>query len=104
MPTSFALLAGVFAILNPCGFAMLPAFLSFYVGADNASLPQTRLRALQGVVVGVVVSAGFLSVFSIVGLPVALGVGLLHHWCLGWALGLDYYWQPSQLRHWRVKN
>ncbi|MGH2812114.1 MAG: cytochrome c biogenesis CcdA family protein [Actinomycetota bacterium] len=59
--------------LNPCGFALLPALLSFYVGAEEKDLPRAPTRLLQALLVGVVVSAGFLAVFSIVGLPISLG-------------------------------
>jgi cytochrome c biogenesis protein CcdA len=34
MPLAFALLAGALATLNPCGFVLLPAFLSYSVGID----------------------------------------------------------------------
>jgi cytochrome c-type biogenesis protein len=59
--------------VNPCGFPLLPAFLSFYVGADEERLPRAPSRALQGVLVGLLVSAGFLAVFVAVGLPVSYG-------------------------------
>lgn len=73
MPIALALVAGGFATLNPCGFALLPALLSFYVGAEEEDLPSAPTRALQGVFVGLMVAAGFLAVFAVVGLPVSLG-------------------------------
>ena len=51
MPIALALVAGGFATLNPCGFALLPALLSFYVGAEEEDLPRAPTRALQGVLV-----------------------------------------------------
>jgi cytochrome c-type biogenesis protein len=51
----------------------LPAFLSFYVGAEEERLPRVPSRAVQGVLVGLVVSAGFLAVFLVVGLPISYG-------------------------------
>jgi cytochrome c-type biogenesis protein len=74
VPVSLALVAGALATLNPCGFPLLPAFLSFYVGAREERLP-ARSRVLQGLVTGLVVTAGFLGVFVAVGLPVAYGAG-----------------------------
>jgi cytochrome c-type biogenesis protein len=74
VPVSLALVAGALATLNPCAFPLLPAFLSFYVGAREERLP-TRSRVLQGLVTGLVVTAGFLGVFVAVGLPVAYGAG-----------------------------
>jgi cytochrome c biogenesis protein CcdA len=73
MPIALALVAGGFATVNPCGFALLPALLSFYVGAEERDLPRAPTRALQGVVVGLMVAAGFLAVFAVVGIPISLG-------------------------------
>lgn len=70
---SLAFLAGNLATVNPCGFALLPAFLTYYVGADERSLPSTSSRLAQGLIVGLVVTAAFLAVFSLVGVPVAYG-------------------------------
>ncbi len=73
MPHGLPHLAGGRSTLNPCGFALLPALLSFYVGAEERDLPRAPTRLLQALLVGVVVSAGFLAVFSVVGLPISLG-------------------------------
>lgn len=77
VPFTLALVAGALATLNPCGFPLLPAFLSFYVGAQEERLPSAGSRVLQGLVVGLVVTAGFLAVFVVVGLPVAYGAGVV---------------------------
>ncbi|MFN2490833.1 MAG: cytochrome c biogenesis CcdA family protein [Actinomycetota bacterium] len=74
MPLALALVAGALASVNPCGFPLLPAFLSFYVGADEASLPHAPARVAQGLLVGLLVSTGFLGVFAVVGVPIAYGV------------------------------
>lgn len=73
MPIALALVAGGLATINPCGFALLPALLSFYVGAEDKDLPSAPTRLLQGLFVGLVVSAGFLAVFAAVGIPISLG-------------------------------
>ena len=41
VPLTIALVAGGLSTLNPCGFPLLPAFLSFYVGA-SCSPPARR--------------------------------------------------------------
>ena len=74
MPLALALVAGALASVNPCGFPLLPAFLSFYVGAEEDVLPRASARAAQGLLVGLLVSAGFLAVFVVVGVPIAYGV------------------------------
>jgi cytochrome c-type biogenesis protein len=72
----FAFGAGVLATVNPCGFAMLPAFLGYYLGTDRADdrgkggLTQVG----QGFAVGLAVSAGFAGVFVVIGGLVAVGL------------------------------
>lgn len=77
VPLSIAFVAGGLATLNPCGFPLLPAYLSFYVGADEERLPRASSRIAQGLIAGLLVTAGFLGVFTIVGLPIVYGAGLV---------------------------
>jgi len=77
VPISVALVAGGLAVVNPCGFPLLPAFLSFYLGADEERLPRAPTRVLQGLIVGGLVALGFVGLFALVGLPVSFGVGLV---------------------------
>lgn len=73
---SFAFGAGLLATVNPCGFAMLPAFLAYFLG-DGAGdqAPRGVLAPLgQGFRVGLAVSAGFGGVFVAIGLLVAAGL------------------------------
>jgi thiol:disulfide interchange protein len=65
---SIAFVGGGLATLNPCGFPLLPAFLSFYAGADETRLPAASTRLAQGTAAGLLVTAGFLGVFAGVGL------------------------------------
>jgi cytochrome c-type biogenesis protein len=74
VPLALALVAGALASVNPCGFPLLPAFLSFYVGAEEEDLPRAPARVGQGLLVGLLVSTGFLAVFALVGVPIAYGV------------------------------
>ena len=46
VPISIALVAGGLAVINPCGFPLLPAFLSFYLGADEWRLPSAPTRVV----------------------------------------------------------
>src|SRR5204862_114055 len=55
----------------------LPAFLSFYLGADEHELPRAPTRILQGLLVGALVSIGFLALFALASLPVSFGVALV---------------------------
>ena len=36
-PLAVAFSAGLVTAINPCGFAMLPAYLSFFLGTDDAA-------------------------------------------------------------------
>src|SRR5215218_2814637 len=74
---SVALVAGGLAVINPCGFPLLPAFLSYYLGADDHDLPRASTRIVQGLLVGALVSAGFVGVFALATLPVSFGVALV---------------------------
>ncbi len=74
MPLTIALTAGGLSVLNPCGFPLLPAFLSFYLGAQEERLPSAPTRVLQGLLVGALVTAGFLGMFAVIGLPLSFGV------------------------------
>jgi cytochrome c-type biogenesis protein len=77
VPISVALVAGGLAVVNPCGFPLLPAFLSFYLGADEERLPSAETRLLQGLYVGALVALGFLGLFAVAGLPVSFGVAAI---------------------------
>jgi cytochrome c-type biogenesis protein len=72
MTTSLVLAfsAGMVATVNPCGFAMLPAYLSYFMGiADGETSKVSILRS--ALVVGSVVSAGFLFVFGLAGAAIS---------------------------------
>lgn len=77
---AFAFAAGMLSTVNPCGFAMLPAFLAFYLGLDQASTAapgrarRPGRQAVNGLVTGALISLGFAGVFTITGLLVALGL------------------------------
>lgn len=57
--------AGMVSTANPCGFAMLPAYLGYFLGDDGRS-GTTRVAAM--------VASGFLAVFAIAGLLIGLGL------------------------------
>ncbi len=66
-----ALGAGMLAALNPCGFALLPAYLALLVTGDQPSRVVAVLRALK---MTAAMTAGFTTVFAAFGLLVAPGV------------------------------
>jgi cytochrome c biogenesis protein CcdA len=72
-----AFAAGALATVNPCGFALLPAMVSFYLGqgADDYAGRSLWRRAGEGLALGALVTAGFLLVFVVAGVLVSLGAG-----------------------------
>jgi len=71
-PLALAFAAGLVATVNPCGFAMLPAYLSYFMGLNDESTSRaTHVR--NALTVGVVVSAGFLLVFGVAGVLITAG-------------------------------
>jgi cytochrome c-type biogenesis protein len=75
-PFALAFVAGVVAAVNPCGFAMLPAYLSYFLGiqsrvGDDFEPPQAGLS--RALVVSAAVSGGFIAVFTVLGFIVRAG-------------------------------
>ena len=66
----YAFGVGMVATFNPCGFAMLPAYLSYFLGLENASDMDHRTDAtvFRALAVGTSMTAGFVVVFAVLGL------------------------------------
>jgi cytochrome c biogenesis protein CcdA len=93
----FALTAGAVAFLNPCGFVMLPTYVSYFIQSDSSSFPTsthslnfnttTKMnrnavhisvkKLAKGALIGLLVTAAFIAVFGLVGLAIsAIGIGV----------------------------
>jgi len=74
-PVGLGFGAGMLATMNPCGFAMLPSLISFYIGtdADGYAERPVLVRLRDGLLFGATVTVGFLAVFTVLGLAVSLG-------------------------------
>ncbi|MFZ1411436.1 MAG: cytochrome c biogenesis protein CcdA, partial [Micropruina sp.] len=75
----FAASAGMLAAFNPCGFALLPTYLALFLGTQSTS----RSTVARALIVGAAVTAGFVSVFGVVGLLLVLLSVSLGPW-LSW--------------------
>jgi cytochrome c-type biogenesis protein len=75
LPIGFAFGAGMVSAVNPCGFAMLPAYLSLYLGAEEDDFRKRSLvrRALRALLIGAVISLGFILLFGLAGVVVSAG-------------------------------
>ena len=70
---AFAFLLGTVATVNPCGFALLPAYLARRLGTDGSGVSDTSDALLRAFAGGAVTTAGFLVVFGVAGGAVSLG-------------------------------
>ena len=75
LPFGIAFAAGMVAAVNPCGFAMLPAYLSLYLGTEEGGFAERSVtrRVVRALVVGLVVSSGFVLLFGLAGIGVSAG-------------------------------
>jgi len=75
LPVGFAFGAGMVSAVNPCGFAMLPAYLSLYLGSheDDFRKRSPVRRAWRALLIGAVVSLGFILLFGLAGVAVSAG-------------------------------
>ena len=62
---------GSVAAFNPCGFAMLPAFVSYFLATEDGVAatvdPGWVARTGRALAVGLALTAGFLALFTIAG-------------------------------------
>ena len=65
LATSFT--AGLVAAINPCGFVLLPTYLIYFLGMENLRPGVERASMLRAVKVSLAVSAGFMSIFVVIG-------------------------------------
>ena len=91
-PLGFAFAVGMVSAVNPCGFAMLPAYLGLYLGANDQSDTGRNpfQQILKGLEIGSSVTLGLVVLFGIAGTIIALGfhsVGSVLAW-LGLGIGI----------------
>ena len=107
IPLGYAFVAGMIASVNPCGFALLPAYLGLYLGDDRGASGAGRPVG-RAVVVSATVTASFVLLFGLFGilarlaasavassLPwigTAVGAGLI---LLGGVLASGHEWNVS---------
>jgi len=74
-PLGFAFAAGLASAVNPCGFAMLPAYLGLYLGGDDKANEDvhTGRQVGRALLVGGTVTAGFVVLFGSAGTIIGLG-------------------------------
>jgi cytochrome c-type biogenesis protein len=92
----FAFTAGTVAFLNPCGFAMLPTYVSYFVESDTQRLITATSssrsimvrRFTKGGLMGLLATTAFIAIFGVAGIAIAsLGIGIVRF--LPWAAVLS---------------
>ena len=80
---SLAFSAGLVTFVNPCGFALLPVYITYYFKNENLEKNYLPKRIFFGLIFGLIVSLGFVAVFSLIGIIVSYaGRALLKY--AGW--------------------
>ncbi len=64
---AFPFTLGLVAAFNPCGFAMLPVYVSFFLGKDSEEESNTARSLLRAMRVGGALTLGFIAVFGAFG-------------------------------------
>lgn len=65
---SFSFMSGVLMLFNPCGFAMLPAYVSLFLQHNLQTGGSITKKLIRAVFLSLLTSLGFIIVFSIIGL------------------------------------
>lgn len=75
LPFGWAFAAGMVASVNPCGFFMLPAYLSYQLGTEEAgfSASPAFARGIRALRLGLVATAGFIAIMATAGYLIAAG-------------------------------
>jgi cytochrome c-type biogenesis protein len=75
-PLGYALVAGMVASVNPCGFVLLPTYLAYYIGdrRDAAGVRHATGRALA---VSITMTASFVLLFGLAGIVAASAASAL---------------------------
>ncbi len=79
LPVGYAFAAGMVASVNPCGFLLLPSYISYYLGTDEAGYYDTLAwhRGSRALAMAGMATLGFVLVFGVAGAVVVAGGGWL---------------------------
>ena len=75
LPVGYAFGAGMVASVNPCGFFMLPSYISYHLGTEDPDFYHSSAvsRLWKSLLLGGVATLGFVVVFAIVGSLISAG-------------------------------
>jgi cytochrome c-type biogenesis protein len=75
MPFGYAFSAGMVTTVNPCGIAMLPAFVALHLGSHKEGFWSESVfkRVIRALAMSAIVTLAFVFLFGILGIIVSLG-------------------------------
>ncbi|NHZ71759.1 MAG: cytochrome c biogenesis protein CcdA [Aquificales bacterium] len=75
LPVGYAFGAGMVASVNPCGFFLLPSYISYNLGTEEEGFYQSSAgsRVFKALMLGTAATAGFVVIFAIAGTLISLG-------------------------------
>ena len=79
-PLALAFGAGLVATVNPCGFAMLPAYLSYFIGLGDEGEQARSATLRRALLIGTTMASAFLVVFGITGILITAGFRAVIDW------------------------
>jgi len=90
LPRIYALFAGMVAALNPCGFALLPAYLGLYLQRADGGRGSAATMLCTPIKVSLAVATAFVAAFGLVGLAVGAAGAVISSWfpLLGLLVGI----------------
>lgn len=73
LPLGYAFGAGMVATVNPCGVLLLPSLVAYYLGRGEAAELSGPQRAGKALLLGLMATLGFVTLFAVVGLIIGSG-------------------------------
>lgn len=73
VPLGYAFGAGMVAAVNPCGILLLPSVVAFYLARGEAGELTAVRRAARALLLAVMATLGFVTIFAVVGLIIGAG-------------------------------
>jgi cytochrome c biogenesis protein CcdA len=75
LPVGFAFAAGMVASVNPCGFLLLPSYISFYLGTEEKGFYEQKAttRFFKALALGGTATGGFIIILIVFGGAIAAG-------------------------------
>ena len=76
LPLSFSFVSGMLATVNPCGFVMLPVYISMFLSSKEKDVKKSNfvIKFLNIFQISISLGLGFLIIFGAVGLAITAGL------------------------------